>query len=70
MAEFFSHPVPAAVVLLGLLVFFHELGHYLVGLWSGIAVETFSIRRPAVDDPNVLGPLQKISEKLCTGPCQ
>ncbi|MBI2686385.1 MAG: hypothetical protein HYX27_08720 [Acidobacteria bacterium] len=34
------------------------------------AVETFSIRRPAVDNPNALGPAQKISEKVCTGPCQ
>ncbi|HEU0121087.1 MAG TPA: hypothetical protein VFQ91_11230 [Bryobacteraceae bacterium] len=33
-------------------------------------VETFSIRRPAVDNPNSLGPAQKISEKICTGPCQ
>lgn len=33
-------------------------------------VETFSIRRPAVDNPNALGPAQKISEKVCTGPCQ
>lgn len=43
MAEFFSHPVPAAVVLLGLLVLIHELGHFLVGKKCGIAVEVFSI---------------------------
>ncbi len=41
--EFLSHPVPAVIVLLGVLVFFHELGHYLVGRMSGIAVEIFSI---------------------------
>jgi regulator of sigma E protease len=41
--EFLSHPVPAVIVLLGVLVFFHELGHYLVGRLSGIAVEVFSI---------------------------
>lgn len=34
------------------------------------AVETFSIRRPAVDNPNALGPARKISEKICTGICQ
>jgi len=34
------------------------------------AVETFSVRRPAVDNPNALGPAQKIAEKVCTGPCQ
>ena len=43
MAEFLSHPVPAAVMLLGLLILVHELGHFLVGKWSGIAVEIFSI---------------------------
>jgi hypothetical protein len=34
------------------------------------AVETLSIRRPAIDDPNKLGPAKKISEKVCTGPCK
>jgi hypothetical protein len=34
------------------------------------AVETLSIRRPAVDNPNALGPAQRIAEKVCTGPCQ
>lgn len=43
MAEFLSHPLPAVIIMLGLLVFVHELGHYLVGRWAGIAVETFSI---------------------------
>ncbi len=43
MSQFLSHPIPAVVILLGLLVFIHELGHYLVGRWCGIAVETFSI---------------------------
>jgi hypothetical protein len=33
-------------------------------------VETFSVRRPAVDNPNALGPAHKVSEKVCTGPCQ
>ncbi|HUR20177.1 MAG TPA: hypothetical protein VMZ90_05165, partial [Vicinamibacterales bacterium] len=37
---------------------------------AGGAVEILSIRRPALDNPNVLGPVQKISEKVCTGPCQ
>lgn len=33
----------AFVAVLGPLVFFHELGHYLVGRWSGIRADTFSI---------------------------
>jgi hypothetical protein len=33
-------------------------------------VERLSIRRPAVDNPKALGPVQRISEKVCTGPCQ
>jgi len=30
-------------VVLGVLVFFHELGHYLAARWAGIKVEVFSI---------------------------
>jgi regulator of sigma E protease len=33
----------AFICALGPLVFFHELGHYLVGRWFGIPAETFSI---------------------------
>ncbi len=43
MTEIFSHPIPAVIVLLGLLVFVHEFGHYAVGRGLGIAVEIFSI---------------------------
>ncbi len=43
MASFFTHPLPAVVILLGVLVFFHEFGHFVVGRLSGIAVEIFSI---------------------------
>jgi regulator of sigma E protease len=32
-----------AILGLGLLVFFHELGHYLVARWVGMKVEAFSI---------------------------
>ena len=31
------------VLVIGPLVFIHELGHYLVGRWFGVAAETFSI---------------------------
>ncbi|MGA9867081.1 MAG: RIP metalloprotease RseP [Acetobacteraceae bacterium] len=31
------------VVVLGVLVFVHELGHYLAARWTGVHVETFSI---------------------------
>jgi regulator of sigma E protease len=31
------------VVLLGVLIFIHELGHFLVARWCGVRVETFSL---------------------------
>ena len=31
------------VIVLGVLVFFHELGHYLAARWQGVHVEAFSI---------------------------
>lgn len=37
---------------------------------DGSVVETLSVRRPAVSDPNRLGDLQKVSETLCKGKCQ
>jgi hypothetical protein len=33
----------AFVIVLGVLVFIHELGHYLAARWRGVYVETFSI---------------------------
>jgi regulator of sigma E protease len=39
----FIRSVAAFVVVLGVLVFFHELGHYLAARWRGVHVETFSI---------------------------
>jgi hypothetical protein len=37
---------------------------------DGSVVETFSVRRPTVSDPNRLGDLQKLSETVCKGKCQ
>jgi regulator of sigma E protease len=34
---------PAYIFLITVVVFFHELGHFLVARWCGVAVETFSI---------------------------
>jgi regulator of sigma E protease len=31
------------VILLGILIFVHELGHYLVAVWCGVRVEVFSL---------------------------
>ena len=31
------------IIVLGVLVFIHELGHYLAARWCGVHVETFSI---------------------------
>jgi hypothetical protein len=36
---------------------------------DGSVVETFSVRRPTVSDPNRLGDLQKLSETVCKGKC-
>ncbi|MGE5147979.1 MAG: RIP metalloprotease RseP [Candidatus Eiseniibacteriota bacterium] len=34
---------PAFLIALSVLVFFHELGHYLAARWNGVRVEVFSI---------------------------
>lgn len=34
------------IVILGLLVFVHELGHFLVAKWSGVTVEEFAFGFP------------------------
>lgn len=39
----FSNPIVAFVLLVGVVVFVHELGHYLVGRALGIEVEEFSL---------------------------
>ena len=31
------------IVVLTVIVFVHEMGHYLVARWNGIAIQTFSI---------------------------
>jgi regulator of sigma E protease len=43
MPEIFSNPVVSILVLIGILIFVHELGHYLVGKFFGFGIETFSI---------------------------
>ena len=43
MMELFSHPIVAIVVMIGLLVFVHELGHFVVGSLCGVGAEVFSI---------------------------
>jgi regulator of sigma E protease len=35
--------IPIVLFVLGVLVFVHELGHYLVAKWCGVRVETFSL---------------------------
>jgi regulator of sigma E protease len=39
----FIRSLLAFIVVLGVLVFFHELGHYLAARWRGVVVEAFSI---------------------------
>ena len=36
-------PDPAVLFVLTIVVFFHELGHFLVARWCGVAVKVFSI---------------------------
>jgi regulator of sigma E protease len=43
MQNIFSHPIIAMLIMLGSLILFHELGHYLVGRWCGVAIEKFAI---------------------------
>jgi regulator of sigma E protease len=40
---YFLRSATAFIVVLGVLVFVHELGHYLAARWRGVRVETFSI---------------------------
>ena len=40
---YFFQYVFAFAILITVVVFVHEMGHYLVGKWCGIGVETFSI---------------------------
>ncbi|MCK5312002.1 MAG: site-2 protease family protein, partial [Desulfobacteraceae bacterium] len=37
------NPWLAFLILIAILVFFHELGHFLVAKWCKVGVETFSI---------------------------
>lgn len=38
-----GHSLVAFVIVLGVLIFFHELGHFLVARFFGVGVETFSL---------------------------
>jgi regulator of sigma E protease len=38
-----ARTIAAFAVVLGVLVFFHELGHYLAARWRGVYVEAFSV---------------------------
>lgn len=61
LPEFLRTPVAFGVVL-GVLVFVHEFGHYLAARWCGVHVETFSLGfgRPMVSWTDRLGTVWKI----------
>jgi regulator of sigma E protease len=40
---FLTNPFVAFIALVGVVVFVHELGHFLAGIWMNIAVEEFSL---------------------------
>lgn len=42
LTSFFFYVVPF-VIILGIVVFVHELGHYLVAIWNKVEVEAFSV---------------------------
>ncbi len=62
LPEFLRTPVAFAIVL-GVLVFIHELGHYVAARWVGVHVETFSIGfgRPLVSWTDRVGTVWKIA---------
>ena len=37
------HPVISFIVSLSIIVFVHEYGHYIVGKWTGIKADVFSV---------------------------
>ena len=39
----FLHPVISFIVSLSIIVFVHEYGHYIVGKWTGIKADVFSV---------------------------
>ena len=41
--QLLSHPLLAIIFLIAVLIFVHELGHFIIGRLCGIGVETFSI---------------------------
>ncbi len=43
MKEVLFHYLPYFIVVLGIVVFVHEWGHYIVARWCGVKVESFSI---------------------------
>lgn len=43
MADHLIWAIPAFLLVMTTIVFFHELGHYLVGIWCGVKVESFSL---------------------------
>jgi regulator of sigma E protease len=45
------HDILVFIPVLGLLVFVHELGHFLAAKWAGIRVERFSLGFP----PRMIG---------------
>lgn len=43
IAESLAWAIPAFIFVLSIVVFFHELGHFLVGRWCGVKVDVFSL---------------------------
>lgn len=43
LSWFLTNPFVAFIALVGIVVFVHELGHFLAGVWMKIAIEEFSL---------------------------
>ncbi len=62
MFSLVSHPLVAAIILIAILIFVHEFGHFIVGRLCGIGVEVFSIGF----GPEIISfKYNKVTYKLC-----
>jgi len=69
VVNLFGRSAPGTVDSDGKLKLFEQLIMEQKSRPGNTLVETLSVRRPSVSDPNTLGPTQQISETVCKGKC-